>query len=337
MKNYLFLLFCICIFVYHNAYADDTVIYQNTVTGRQIKSTGTIENYTRDELLLRTSSGNILTIKAELILDIEAERPELYSEAELRINNQEFDKALSLLEKALVQAPDGWMKHEILSRQIECLVNLNRMDEAAIRYVQLVQLEPNSAFYDSVPLVWTSVELSTRTEQLAQNWIRQKKYPFVALLGSSLLLTSDKKNEAQTSLNNLAKSDDAVVAILAQMQLNRLSLTPMPDTFLNNLEKKVDALPKSLQFGPRFVLAQLWSRSSAKEIKEDKAALNYLQCALNTKSPVEFQARGFYSAGASLMTAGRRDEAFRVFNRLIEKYPDSPWAQQAKRTAGGNL
>lgn len=337
MKNSFPILFVICTCVYINANAEDTVFYQNSVTGRQVKATGAIESYSRDELLLRTSSGSILSIKTDSIDSIESERPALYLEAELRMNNQEFDKALPQLEKALVQVPDGWMKHEILARQIECLINLNRSDDAALRYVQLAQLDPNSAFYDSVPLSWTSVDLSPRTQQLALSWIHQQKYPFVALLGASLLLNSDKKNEVQTALNALVKSEDAVVAVLAQMQLNRLSLTPMPETTLNNLEKKVDALPKSLQFGPRFVLAQLWSRSSAEKIKADKATLNYLQCAVNSRTPVELQARALYSAGAILLTADRRDEAFRIFNRLIEKYPDSQWTQQAKRTAGGNL
>ena len=256
-------LFITYILVYINLYAEDTVIYQNTVTGRQVKSTGAIENYSRDELLLRTSSGNILSIKTDNIVKIAADYPASYSEAELRIENQEYDQALTLLDKALVQAPDGWMKHAILARQIECLINLNRLDAAALRYVQLVQLDPNSAFYDCVPLVWSPVELSAQTEQMAQTWIRQQKYPYITLLGASLILNSDKKNEVQTTLNALTKSDNADVAILAQMQLNRLSLTPLPMTMLNNLEKRVDALPKNLQYGPRFVLANLWSRSSA--------------------------------------------------------------------------
>ena len=328
---------CTCTLIYYNSFAEDVIIHQNSVTGRQVKSTGTIENYSRSELTLRTASRNIMSIKPDNIIDIIAERPTLYSEAELRMKNQEFEQALRLLESLLIQVPDGWMKHEILSRQVECLNNLNRPEEAAVRYIQLVQLEPNTAFYDCVPLVWSSVELSSKTQQLAQSWIRQQKYPYIALLGASLLLNSDKKNEVQTALNVLTKSEDADVAALAQMQLHRLSLTPLPETTLNNWEKKVDALPKNLQGGPRFVLAQLWSRSSADGIKADKAALNYLQCALNSKTPVELQARSFFSAGATLLSADRRDEAFRIFHRLLEKYPDSQWSQQAKRTEGGNL
>ena len=337
MKNAISVLLYICTSVHLLAYAEDTVIYQNTSLDRQVKSTGTIENYTRDELILKTSSGNIQTIKTDKIIKLIADYPASYLEAKLMMENQEFDRALTLLDKVLVQVPDGWMKQEILSRQVECLNNLNRLEDAAVRYIQLIQLEPNTAFYDCVPLVWTSVELSTRIEQLAQNWIRQQKFPYVTLLGASLLLNSDKKSEAQTTLNALAKSGDADVVTLAQMQLNRLSLTPMANAALINFEKKVDALPKTLQYGPRFVLAQLWGRSSAGEIKVDKTTLNYLQCAVNTKTPVELQARSLYSAGTVLLTGGRRDEAFRIFNRLIEKYPDSQWTQQAKRTTEGNL
>ncbi len=327
-----------CIFVYYSSYAEDTVIYQNSVTGRQVKATGTIENYSRDELFLRTSSGQIKSIETSSIAEIQADYPSTYLEAKLRMSNQEFDQALPLLDKALVQAPDGWMKHEILARQVECFSSLNRPEEAAIRYVQLVQLDPKTAFYDCVPLVWTTVEATVKTQQLAQGCIRQQKYPYVALLGASILLTSDKKSEAQTALNALTKSDDADVAALAQMQLNRLSLTPMTETALKNLEKKADALPKNLQFGPRFILGQLWSRSGAdRAVKTDKAALNFLQCAANSKAPVELQARAFYSAGTVLLNEGNRDEAFRIFRRLIEKFPDSQWAQQAMRTAGGNL
>lgn len=338
MKIKLFVLLYICIFVYYHSYAEDTVIHLNSVTGRQVKSTGTIENFSRSELLLRTSSGQIKSIENSNIIEIQADYPAPYMEAKLRMNNLEFDQTLSLLEKALVQAPDGWMKHEILARQVECFNSLNRPDEAALKYVQLIQLDPNSAFYDCVPLSWTSVEISSRTQQMAQNWIRQQKYPYVALLGASILLTTDKKTDAQTALNALAKSDDADVAALAQMQLNRLSLLPMPELTLKNLEKKVDALPKNLQYGPRFILAQLWNRSSAdNSVKMDKAALNYLQCATNLKAPVELQARSFYSAGTVLLNEGNRDEAFRIFRRLIEKYPDSQWSHQARRTAGGNL
>ena len=337
MKNVIFVLLYICTSVHLLAYAEDTVIYLNTALDRQVKSTGTIENYSRDELILRTSSGNILSIKTDKILKVDADYPESYLEAKLMMDNQEFDRALTLLDKVLVQVPDGWMKQEILSRQVECLNNLNRQEEAAVRYIQLIQLEPNTAFYDCVPLVWTSVELSSRTQQLAQNWIRQQKFPYVTLLGASLLLNSDKKSEAQTALNALVKSGGADVVTLAQMQLNRLSLTPLTNAALINFEKNADALPKTLQYGPRFVLAQLWSRSSAEEIKADKTTLNYLQCAANTKTPVELQARSFYSAGTVLLTGGRRDEAFRIFNRLIEKYPDSQWTQQAKRTTEGNL
>ncbi len=338
MKFKLSVLLYMCTFVYYNSYAEDAVIYQNSVTGRQVKATGTIENYSRDELLLRTSSGQIKTIETGSVVEVQADYPSTYLEAKLRMNNQEFEQALPLLDKALVQAPDGWMKHEILARQVECYSSLNRPDQAAVRYVQLIQLDPKSAFYDCVPLVWTSVELSPQTQQSVQSWTRQQKYPYAALLGASLLLTSDKKIEVQTTLNALAKSDDADVATLAQMQLNRLSLTPLSETALKNLEKKADALPRNLQYGPRFILGQLWSRSSADSaVKTDKAALSYLQCAANSKAPVELQARAFYSAGTVLLNAGNRDEAFRIFRRLIEKFPDSQWAQQAKRTAGGNL
>ena len=327
----------ICTIVHINTYAEDAVIYYNSSTGRQTRSTGTIENYSRYELTLRTTSGNILSIKTDNIIEVQAERPALYNEAEQRMNNREFYQALPLLEKSLPMVSEEWMKQEILARQIECLYSLNRVEDAAQRYVQLVRLAPDSAFYDCVPLVWTSVELSSKMQQMAQNWIRQQNYPYVALLGASFLLTSDKKNEAQTALAVLTKSDDSDVAALAQLQLNRLSLTPLPMPTIKNLEMKTDALPKSLQFGPRFVLAQLWSRSSAGEIKTDKAAINYLQCATNSKAPVEFQARAYYSAGSVLLSANRRDEAFRVFNRLIDKCPDSQWSQQAKRTIDGGL
>lgn len=319
------------------AYADDAVIYLNSATGRQTKSTGTIENYSRYELTLRTTSGSILSIKTDNILRVDAEFPALFDEAEQRMKNREFDQALPQLEKSLPMVSEDWKKHKILARLIECLCSLNRVEDAALRYVQLVNIEPDSAFYDCVPLVWTSVELSSKTQQLAQNWIRQQKYPYVALLGASLLLTSDKKNEAQTALTILTKSADADVAALAQIQLSRLSLTPLPTAAIKNLEKKADALPKALQFGPRFVLAQLWSRSSAEEIKTDKAAINYLQSVSNSQTPVELQARALYSAGSVLLSANRRDEAFRVFNRLIERFPDSQWAQQAKRTVDGSL
>lgn len=328
----------ICTFVHINAFAEDIVIYNNSATGRQTKSTGTIENYSRYVLTLKTSSGNILSIKSDSIVEIKAERPALYYEAEQLMNNQDFDQALPLLEQTLTLVSEDWMKYEILARQIECLNALNRVEDAAQRYVQqLVRLDPDSAFYDCVPLVWTSVELTSKTQQLAQNWIRQQNYPYVALLAASLLLTSDKKNEAQRALMVLSKSSDADVAALAQIQLNRLSLTSLPTAQIKNLEMKTDALPKALQYGPRFVLAQLWSRSSDVDIKTDKTVINYLQCASNPKTPVELQARSYYSAGSVLLRAERRDEAFRVFSRLVEKYPDSQWAQQAMRTAGGNL
>lgn len=327
----------ICTFVHIYAYAEDTVIYYNSATDRQTKSTGTIENYSRYELTLRTTSGTILSIKTDNIVEIKAERPALYDEADQRMKNREFDQALPLLEKSLSLVSEDWMKHEILARQIECLNALNRVEDAAQRYVQLVRLDPDSPFYDCVPLVWTSVEMSSKMKQLAQLWIRQQNYPYVALLGASFLLTSDKKNEAQTALTVLTKSADSDVAALAQLQLNRLSLTPLPMPTIKNLEMKTDALPIALQFGPRFVLAQLWSRSAAGEIKTDKAVLNYLQCATNSKTPVELQARAFYSAGSVLLSDNRRDEAYRVFNRLIEKCPDSQWSQQAKRTIDGSL
>lgn len=327
----------VCTLIHVNAYAEDAVIYYTSATGRQNKSTGTIESYTRHELTLKTAAGSILSIKTDNILDIKAERPALYDEAEQRMNNREFDQALPLLEKSLTLVSEDWMKQEILARQIECLYSLNRAEDAAQRYVQLIRLAPDTAFYDCVPLVWTSVELSSKMQQLAQNWIRQQTYPYVTLLGASLLLTTDKKNEAQTALTVLTKSEDSVAAALAQLQLNRLSLTPLPTASIKNLEMKTDALPKALQFGPRFVLAQLWSRSSAEEIKADKAAINYLQCATNSKAPDELQARAYYSAGSVLLSANRRDEAFRVFNRLIEKCPDSQWSQQAKRTIDGGL
>ena len=337
MKKILILFFCTCTFVHVIAYSEDTVIYQNSTTGRQVKTTGVIENYNRFELTLRTASGKVLSIKTDNIVEIKAEYPASYLEAELQMDNREFDQALPLLEKSLTQISEDWMKQEILARQIECLSSLNRTEDAALRYVQLVKLDPNSAFYDSAPLVWTPVEISSKTQQLAQNWIRQQNYPYVTLLGASLLLTSDKKNEAQTALAVMTKSADADIAILAQMQLYRLSTSHLPIATLKNLEMKFDILPKSLQFGPRFVLAQLWSRSSAENLKVDKAAVNYLQSAANPKAPVELQARAYYSAGAILLNADRRDEAFRIFNRLIEKHPNSQWSQQAKRTAGGNL
>lgn len=320
------------------AIAEDAVVFIHPSTGRTAQATGTIEDYNYNELIIRTTNGQIKTIETDSIKEIKSERSAFFQEAVMQMNSLEFSKATQLLESALSQTSVSWKKQEVLAKQVECLCCLDRYEEAAMKYVNILQLDSNSAYWDSIPIIWTSVELSSRMEQTALKWIRQQEIPALSLLGASFLLTSSNKTAAQTALNALSKSNNVTISVLAQMQLNRLSLTQMSANAIKNLENKVDQTPKSVQFGARFILAQLWGRSVLDPAeKTDKIAVNYLQCALNSRTPVELQARSLYSAGSVLMNNNRQDEALRIFSYLVQKYPDSQWSQQARRTAGGKL
>ncbi len=81
--------------------AMDTVIYRQPSSGAIAEQTGTVEQFLRDGLVITSASGQSKTIPAELVIEIKTARPDLYQQALIRMEQQDYEQALPLLEKTV--------------------------------------------------------------------------------------------------------------------------------------------------------------------------------------------------------------------------------------------
>ena len=128
-----------------------------------------------------------------------------------------------------------------------------------------MQQSPPDFLVASIPLNWTSRELTPALEKSATAWIEQPD-DFAGLLGASWLLLTDRADRAKQRLQAIQKSPSKLLQRLAAMQLWRA--TP-PSATTGSLQAWItarDSLLLPLQLGPTEFIAERLARTEKTDL-----------------------------------------------------------------------
>ncbi|MGC3967955.1 MAG: hypothetical protein QM775_11475 [Pirellulales bacterium] len=145
------------------------------------------------------------------------------------------------------------------SKLVAALREQDRWELAAEEFLRLVQADPQTPYFDVIPLPWTATAPTPALEAKARTWSTSTTSNVAALLGASFL-EHDRPHRALKRLRELALDGDPRIALLAEAQIWRNAAVTADVSTVEGWERTVDKLPESLRAGPALVVGRAWAQ-----------------------------------------------------------------------------
>lgn len=152
-----------------------------------------------------------------------------------------------------------WQQCILLAELVESAEAIGRPEVAGQLFLVLTQQKPADFLTATIPLNWTSRELTPALEKAARDWLARPD-DYAGLLGASWLLLTDEAEAAKKRLQAIQANPSKLMQRLATMQLWRA--TPPSETTGNirNWSTARDTLSLPLQLGPTEFMAERFAR-----------------------------------------------------------------------------
>ncbi|MBN2580531.1 MAG: hypothetical protein JXB10_16215 [Pirellulales bacterium] len=284
--------------------------------GGRVKVTGQIEDYGGKGLTLELSGGRTQTYPAAEVAEIETTYTAEQNAGRQAQREGRWKDALVQYQKAMETEQRRWVRRQLLARWVECYQALGEPSRAGEAFLLLVRDDPQTPYFEGIPLAWLPRQPNPQTEQLAGQWMARPE-PAAVLLGASYLLTTSQRGAALDQLRKLAADPDKQIALLATAQTWRTDYAQAGDAELDRRSRMIEKLPEPLRAGSYYVLgaARLQRR------QYERAALAFLHV------PILYPQQRTLAAQA-LLDAARATEHFdqpaaaRLYRELLQQYPD---------------
>ena len=310
-----------------DADSTDTVHYRQH--NRTLQTKGTVIEFNREGLTIGATNGQKRVIPAEAVIRIESQRTPAQRAARLATKAGQFAKAASSYYRLLESGVEdrNWVQSEILSELVLALRADRKYYRASKAFLQLLRKDPRTPYLRSMPLIWAGgFTPSPQAEATALTWMKNQN-PATQLLGSSLLLGTQKSQEAERVLLNLAESSKPPINALARAQWLRTQLPHVSEEKIRYCQQAVEQLPLSLQGGPYYILSRLYAGAG----ENRKAAVAAMRVAILNEDNPNLAAEALLAAGKASMKAKLPVEAEQIYTELINTYPQSTAAADAKQ------
>ena len=187
--------------------------------------TGTVTEYTGQELFLRRRGGQETSIPADRVAAVQTEQTQPHQEADRLLQADRPADALESYQRAMKTETRTWVQREILAQIVVCLAALDRVEQAAGMFQVLLRSDPTTRHFRLIPLPWRASPLSPTLAAKAKGWTEDQRSS-TRLLGAGWLLTADtsQRGAAIRTLQQLAGDRDERVAALAAAQLWRTQI-----------------------------------------------------------------------------------------------------------------
>ncbi len=308
--------------------ASDTVHYRQQERVRQLK--GTVVDFNGRGLTIMVASGQKRLIPKEEVIRIDSQRTPAQRAARLATKDGQFEKAASNYYRLLENGAEerNWVQCEIRSELVLALRASGKYYQASKAFLQLFLQDPETPYMHCIPLIWVGgFTPSPQAEATAVVWMEDLARPIAQLLGCSLLLGTRKSQQAERVLLNLADTATPPINALARAQWLRTQLPYASAEKLELCRKTVEQLPLSLQGGGYYILSRLYERAG----ENRKAAVAAMRVAiLNSNNPI-LAAEALLTAGKTSVKAKLPGEAKEIYTELIDTYPQSKAAVEAKQ------
>lgn len=296
----------------------------NSPAGRQ-RIEGTIEDYTGRELVLVDATGRRRRFKGQLVLQVEAEWTPDHVTGNEHLARGQYAQALRSLKTAAQRETRAWVRRLIAARMVEAYRELGQSVQACELFIELVQADPDTPWFDVAPLAWLPANPAPQLEERALQWLQDEDRPVAVLLAASHLLQTASHDRAVARLETLAKAEDPRYRALARAQLWRAALPKSGPEQVDRWSVEAESFPTSALAGAAVVLA----RAHAAHKQYQAAALWGLRGALLYPAHALLAAEGLWQAGSALEKLGERHAAARVLAELIHRFPNSRLAGPA--------
>ena len=308
-----------------SAAAQDAVTI--TAGGRTTRVLGRIVEYNGRELQMETPGGQTRNIPAGQVLAVETQSGERQQAAEAARAKGQYAEALALYRQAADAESRGWVRRQIIAQIVRCHRAVGQYDAAGENFLLLVRADPQTPYFDCIPLAWLPRQPAAQVDQAARRWA-QRPEPAARLLAVSYLLTTVDGPAAQNALVELSTSDDRRIAQLAGAQTYRAAFATATPEQLQRWQRAIEELPVELQNGPSYVLGRGWLQRQ----QFDRAAIHLLRPALLEADDRPLAAQALLDAAIALQQGNQTPEAIRLLREVLGCYADDQRIVDEART-----
>jgi tetratricopeptide (TPR) repeat protein len=305
--------------------AQDTVHLANGGSTR-----GRVVDYTGRELQLELAGGVQRAIPAEQIVRIDTTFTREQTAAAAAFAQRRIESAAALYQEARRIETRGWVRRQITAELVWCYRALGQTERACAEFGVLVQSDPETPYFDCIPLAWIPAPPPVLLEQSARKWMQSDKVPSAVLLGASYLLSTAARPQAMARLKQLTTHSDRRVALLALAQTWRTEVATADEATLAAWRNTIETMPEPLRAGPYYVLG-LGRRQRA---QWEQAALALLRIPLLYREHHQLASQSLWEAGQLLEKLDQSDAAARLYRELIREYPQTSPVSQAESRLG---
>jgi len=287
--------------------------------------TGTVVDFTGEHLVLRTASGRDQTIPTARVVDIKTTRTPDQVAGDGFARAGQHEEAVNRYLTALRDERRVWLRRQIMAQCVRCFFQLGQFDRAAEGFLPLVRSDPQTQYFDVIPLSWSPYQPSLTFRRKAKAWLEDKQNSVAKLLGASWLLSTDSREAAIAALRGLTSDADARVAMLAETQLWRTRVVTAKPQDIDRWRSLIARMPEKLRAGPYFTLG----RALAAQGQSEQASLAFLRVPILYPVHGHLAAAALLSAGRELERIGQTKQAVTLYQEVVRDHSDAPAAAEA--------
>lgn len=291
---------------------------------------GDVVDYNADVLTIRVSGGGPpRMIPAAEVAAVETYRSPDHQRGLAHYRQGELEAAVAAFQRALETEGREWIRRELYAELVRCHSRQGDLGLATTRFVQLVESDPHHRHWGVAPLLWTPEPLPPLLQATARRWLVSPNAA-VRLVGASLLLgETTSRVAAVAELKKLEHAPDRYVGGLAQALLwsTNLQTNLTSPEQLRRWERDVERMPPAIRGGPWYLLGRIRLHRN----EQDEAAAAFLRVFLVHHDDDLLAARSGLEAALALRRLNRDDEARTLLWELVERYPWSTPAQEARQ------
>ena len=307
--------------------AEDVVVYASGVDGSgRARATGRIVEFTGRELSIEQNGIGVRSIPASRVVSIEAEWLPDHRSADEAFRKGDYAASLELYRKAGRDDDRTWVRRRILAQCVWCYRNLGQHEQAASTFLLILKSDPDTQYFDSIPLCWWPQQPPANLEQQARGWLDDADASAARLLGASWLMNLERSAAADV-LSSLTTDGDPRVALLAEAQLWRMRAAVATADDVARWNRQLDRLEPALRAGPYLTLGQVQARLGQYE----EAALSLMRLPILYPRERYMTSEALLAAATSLENIGQQREAADAYREVVARYADTRAADEAQR------
>ena len=290
----------LCIGVASALTASDVVTYLGK-DSKQLRRTGTIDDYTGQGLTITLATGRQEKIEAEKIVAIQTPAIAEELSGDGLVQEIKIAQAIEAYQQAKRLEPRKWVARRIMAKLVDCYERQDKIDQAGDEFLAIVAVDSETPHFAAIPLAWRAPSTAPLR---AKAWLGSKN-PAAQLLGASWLVAGSDRSAAINTLKSLSGELDPGIAHLATAQLWRTTLVTASTADVARWQQHVERMPARLRAGPSLVLGDALARLD----RADDALLAYLQTPLVYSERKTLASEGYLSASRLLEKMGRAEDA----------------------------